>query len=437
MKTITQVAKAMQTVLGTLSDEMAVKVGFTQRQSKVSGSVFMQTLVFSSLEHPEWRYSGLVAGALNAGVGVTKQGLEQRFSAVSAELARRMLETAVGIAIETKGAALPVLERFNGVYIRDSSIVSLPKELETLWVASGGSNGGSAGVKLHARLEVRSGQLAGPLVSAAREHDQASRFQTETLPVGALRMGDLGYFSLKQFALDSQQGIFWLSRYKVGTLMYDLHGQPISLLPWLRQQIGNRFERSILLGKMQHLACRLLVERAPAAVAETRKRKLRTYARKKQTPLSAEMLALSEWTLIVTNIPPALLSIPEALVVLRVRWQIELLFKRWKCLFQIDMWRSSNIWRILTELFAKLLSVVIAQWIQLTGMCPEHYPSFWKAALLVRQFATALAICLPSLFQLERILALIAVHIRSHCHLASTKSRPSFYHLLENSIVQP
>jgi hypothetical protein len=433
MKTITRIAKAIQTILGQVSDEIGVETGFTQRKSKVTGSVFVQTLVFSSLEKPDWGYTQLVASAMNAGVAVSKQGLEQRFSERSAELARRVLGKAVETVIQTELTALPLLDRFNGVYIRDSSVISLPKELEKLWPGSSSSHGSSAGIKLHVRLEVCGGQLAGPVLAPGREHDSRSPFQAEKLPVGALRMGDLGFFSLKQLAEDDHQGIFWLTRYKAGTRLYDPHGQPIDLLAWLRCQTEVRFECDVLLGKQHPLTSRLVAERVPAQVVEKRKRKLREYARKKQTPLTAELLALAEWTLILTNIPTFLLSIPEALVLLRVRWQIELLFKRWKSLFSIDEWRSANPWRILTELYAKLLTVVMAHWSLLTAAWHTPHPSFWKATLVVQHFATSLALALASLTWLEFVLALIQRHIFAYCHLDTRRNRPSFFHLLDYS----
>jgi hypothetical protein len=433
MKTITQVGEAMQRILGPVSDQAAIDTNFTQRKSKVTGSVFMQAMVFSTLEDPEWRYTNLVAGAVNVGVNVSKQGLAQRFTESSAKLAQRVLESAVTTVIQTETTALPLLERFKGTYIRDSSIIHLPQALKTVWQGGSSSHGSSAGIKLHTRLEVSQGQLAGPVLAPASEHDQSSPFQTEDLPVGAVRMGDLGFFDLDQFALDDQKGIFWLSRYKARVRLYTLQGQPIDLLPWLRQQTADQFECPVLVGQKYQLACRLIVERVPAEVVEKRKRKLKEYGRKKQTPVGAELLALTEWTLILTNIPIALLSIPEALVLLRVRWQIELLFKRWKSLFKIDEWRSTHIWRILTELYAKLLSVVIEQWILLTGLCLSSRPSFWNAALVVRKFATALALALPDLSQLELVLDCIAHQFHVHCRLGSRRSHPSLYQLLERS----
>ena len=436
MKTITQVAKAIQTILGPVSDQMGLETGFNQRQSKVTGSKFMQMLVFGSLENPDLSYSDLVSAAKNVGVVITKQGLEQRFSERSADLARRVLELAVQQVISTEALAVPLLERFSGVYIRDSSVISLPKGLEKIWPGCSTSAGSNAALKLHVRLELCQGQLAGPILAAGREHDSDSPFQSEALPKGAVRIGDLAYFSLNQFAADTQQGIGWVSRFKTGTCIYTPEGEPINLLAWLRQQPASQAERPILLGKTQRLACRLLVEHLPPAAVEQRKRKLREYARKQQTPLTAELLELAQWTLLLTNISVDQLSIPEALVLVRVRWQIELLFKRWKSLFKVDEWRSQDIWRILTELYAKLLGVVVEQWILLTGIGQVAHPSFWKAALVVRQFAPLLALTLPFRSQLEDVLSLISRHFRSHCHLDTRHARPSLYQLLENLFVQ-
>jgi len=84
---------------------------------------------------------------------------------------------------------IPLLERFNGIYLRDSSVVSLPKELHALWPGVGGTQGESTAVKLQVRLEYSSGQLAGPVLHAGRVHDTASPYQNESLPRGALRLG--------------------------------------------------------------------------------------------------------------------------------------------------------------------------------------------------------------------------------------------------------
>jgi hypothetical protein len=92
-----------------------------------------------------------------------------------------------------------------------------------------------------------------------------------------------------------------------------------------------------------------------------------------------------------TNVPAEQLTVAEAMVVARVRWQIELVFKLWKSGGKFDAWRSAKPWRVLTEVDAKLLAmviphriVVIASW-----QCPER--SMVKGAQTVRAHTCYLA----------------------------------------------
>jgi hypothetical protein len=415
----------MQLILGPVARRIGWETGFQRRKSKMDGSGFVQSLVFSSLGNKNMSYTHLTASALDAGVNITPQGLAQRFSPASARLCRAVLEASVQQVLTSDAQRMPLLKRFAGIYLRDSSVISLPAELHHLWQGVGGTAGESTAVKLQVRLEYSSGQMAGPVLQAGRIHDSHSPYQTEDLPRGAVRMGDLGFFSLAQFSKDQQQGIYTFSRYKIGTRLYDGNGQCIDLLVWLQRQATAQCQRSVYLGHQARFACRLLVARVPQAVVEKRKRKLREYARKKQVQLSAEILALTQWTIIITDIPVELLSIPEALVLLAVRWQIELLFKLWKSLFEIDQWRSADPWRILTELYAKLIGVVILHWIFLIDGWRTPQSSFWKAALTVRHFATVLAVTLPDRPQLEIVLTLIRSHFRSRCRMNPRRSHPN------------
>ncbi len=46
-------------------------------------------------------------------------------------------------------------------------------------------------------------------------------------------------------------------------------------------------------------------------------------------------------------------------MLVRCRWQIELLWKLWKAHGKLDTWRSYKPKRILTEIYAKLLGLLI------------------------------------------------------------------------------
>jgi len=84
--------------------------------------------------------------------------------------------------------------------------------------------------------------------------------------------------------------------------------------------------------------------------------------------------------MVVTNVPRARLSLPEALVLLRLRWQVERLFRLWKEQGQIDEWRTKNPWRILCEFYGKLTAMLIQQWLIQEGCWQDPWRSLVKAA---------------------------------------------------------
>jgi hypothetical protein len=139
-----------------------------------------------------------------------------------------------------------------------------------------------------------------------------------------LRLADLGYWSLEAFAALAQQEVFWLSRLQMQTAVYDATGARQDLLTLLESQPTDTVELAVALGERQRLAARLLAVRVPPDVAESRRRRLRKAARDKGRQVSATRLALAAWTMFVTKVPPERLTLREALVLGRLRWQIEI-----------------------------------------------------------------------------------------------------------------
>ena len=115
-------------------------------------------------------------------------------------------------------------------------------------------------------------------------------------------------------------GSYWLSRLKLSTAILTRDRQRIDIGQMLSKHAGNAIDIPILLGAKALLPVRLLAQRVPDEVANQRRRRIRQQARRKgQTP-SARKLAIADWTLLVTNASTELLSLSEAMVLLRVRW---------------------------------------------------------------------------------------------------------------------
>ena len=410
MATIPQVARAVQTILGPVAERAARATGLVQRTSKLTGARFVQTLVFGWLAQPQARLSQLGQTAATLGVTITPQALDARFGQASAECLREVVEEAVRVVLAADPVAVPVLRRFAQVAVQDCTTIALPAALAGVWPGCGGSTAtsGAAALKLGVRLDLVTGQLVGPYVEAGRANDRATTVAALPLPPGALRLADLGFFRLDELAAQDAQGVYWLSRWHPGTALFTPDGQRQELLPLLAAVPGTTLDQPVRLGVRQRVPARLLAVRVPQEVADQRRRRVRAAARDKGGTASADRLALCAWTVFLTNVPPDRLTLREALVLARARWQIELLFKLWKSHLRVDEWRSANPWRILTEVYAKLLAAIVQHWLALVGCWHLPDRSLVKAAQAIQAHAAHLAAVFDEHPQLCRALRVVA-----------------------------
>jgi hypothetical protein len=428
---IAQLAHSLQSILTTGANQAARDSHFIRRQRKLTGASFVQTLVFSWLDDPEATLGDLAQTSATVGTPVSPQALEQRFGAAAADCLRRVLQQAVSQVLTVQPTALPLLQRFAGVYLLDSSLVELPAVLAELWPGCGGRSlqQGQASLKLQACWELTSARLQGLTLHAGRESETHGPLAVQPLPRGALRLADLGYFDLALLQQYSQAGVYWLTRLQPRTHVY-VQGQRIAdLACWLKAQGQQRLDREVSVGALR-LPCRLLAERVPAAVAAKRRQRLLRKAQKKGRHPSAAQWALAEWNVYVSNVPRTLLSVEEALVVTRCRWQVEVLFKHWKSDGQVDEWRSSKPWRILCEVYAKLLALVLEHWVLAVSGLQTPRQSVRRAARKVRQHALHLASVLGDLEALIQVLSLLQRCIQRSPAINKRRRQPATFQLL-------
>lgn len=147
---------------------------------------------------------------------------------------------------------------------------------------------------------------------------------------------------------------------------------------------------------------------------------------------SKARIRLCEWTLLITNAPDCLVSLEDALVLAQARWQIEMIFKLWKQHGQIDEWRSQKPYRVLCELYAKLVAMIIQHWLLLVSCWSYPDRSLLKAAQTVRSYATMLTCAMGGLIALDVVIAHMAGCIAAGCRMNTRKSHPNTYQLLLN-----
>lgn len=403
--------------------------GFIQRERKLNGASFVQSLVFGWQANPQASLEELCQSAAVCGVTISPQGMQERInSPQAAQFMQQMVEQSLNYLVAAEPEQGQGLSRFKGIYLQDSTTIRLPASLAEQWRASGNQSSAGAGLKVQAVFNYTNGQLQLRLEEAIA-HD--CPLQTMDLPAGSLRLADTGYFKVKVFEALNERSVWWLTRLPARVGIWTDNGvMPIAT--WLIQVCpGDELDVEVQL-TAQRLPCRLIAQRVPPAIAAQRREHVRADAARRRHQLRPETLALCDWTVIVTNLPPPYLTPLQAFLLLRLRWQIELLFKLWKQTLALDSWRSHHPWQILTEVFAKLLLAIIQHWFVLLACWGEADRSLVKAALTLRKHAFHLASALACLPALLRAVQLILPTL-TRCLIQKRKARPATFQLLERA----
>lgn len=147
-------------------------------------------------------------------------------------------------------------------------------------------------------------------------------------------------------------------------------GEPWELLPRLRKlrakEVGHWRVSFVFGGKRYRL--RLCVRRKSRTQAEHARRKaLRKAARNQSGTPEARSLELTQYVLVLTSVPEATLSAAMALELYRLRWQIELAFKRLKSLLAFGHVPKTSDQSARSWMQAKILTSLMIERVALCG----------------------------------------------------------------------
>ena len=294
---------------------------------------------------------------------ISRVALHYRFSKAAVAFLLKCLQFVMKQKISNIGAMdTKLLQPFRRVLLVDSSSWDVNEQLCHALAGSGGS-ASKANCKLQTLYDYKRGELEFLDVTAGTVPD--NRY-TDHLP-GLLEKGDLllfdqGYFKLLTLLAIIAKDAFFLTRFYIGTYLRDAATQiPIDLEKRLRGLNGDCWQTHVLMGadKASQVPCRLIALRVSEQIANERRRRLKQAAKKKGRMVSNHHLCLSDWTLLITNVPQHQLPLNTARALYTVRWQIELLFKQLKSILCVHVSHTSNENRLLCELYGKLIGAVI------------------------------------------------------------------------------
>jgi len=410
MSNVTHLVTAIQTIFG-VADHLARQTKCVQRaqKGKFTGKSFAATQVLGLMQRGEVSLSDLSTFARHLGVQVSGQAIDQRFTQATATFFGDLLNVAFTQVVAADPVAIPLLKRFASVMVEDSSTFSLPDDLQTVWKGCGGKTAGTlSAFKIQVRWDLLTGGLTGLALQDGRLPDTRSALSERRRGQRSVVVRDLGYFD---------------------TALFEKEGNELDLVEVLKAQAREQtFECWVQVGATRRLRARLIAIPVPEEVAIKRQRASHRKAQKHSRKAKQVVLDLAHWTLILTNIPAEELTIAEALVLLRLRWQIEWLFKLWKQYGQADTSRSQQPWHMLCDYYAKLLGLLIIHWFMIVGCWQLPSRSMVKASRAIRSQIVLLAKAVGGKVDLQWVVGEMLEGL-DRCGMNPRQGHPNAYQL--------
>lgn len=348
---------------------------FIQRSSsKLKGDEFIKTMIMPSEGLSIDSLKGLCKRMrkFNPEADLSAQALCERINdPSSSKLMKGILTEILGKIHEriTKSCSKLAmgLEGFKRVLLQDSTVFSLNEQLQDIYKGTTrGNNCVKAQVKIDLIHDVGKGLLIDAKLFRGNEPDQslAGRIVNFT-EAGDLVIRDLGYFAIHAFQAIDAKGAYFLSRQKAGVYFYlnKDDDEALDISEYLKDRKNRR--KNVLdvkgyLGK-EKIPIRLVMYRLTPEVINQRSRVANKHARKKGETMSTSKKLLLSFAVFVTNVPEDMMSAEIIGTIYRLRWEIELVFKRWKSQLEIDYLKGIHRERIDFLIWARLCTIMIME----------------------------------------------------------------------------
>jgi len=378
-------------------NELAREAKFVQREyggSKIDGEIFLNLIVFHNENLKEQSLEDL-SGILKdeRGIEISKQGLHQRFN----EYAVSFLSTALEKLLQQQlqSSAIKLLDNeFNRVLIKDSVCFQVDESMAEFYPGSGGS-GSTAAIRIQFEYDLLSGTITDISINAFNEQDATDSLATiEKAEAGDLIIRDLAYMSVAVLKKIINKLALYLCRPNTNVKMYELkNGKYIeidfdSIVNYMKKHKISFMEKEVYYGSNEKIKTRLILHLLPAEELAKRLRKASQSAKKKGNGnLSKNYKARAGLNLFITNASKEQIPTENVWPIYRLRWQIELMFKIWKSICNIEKVQKVNKERLECHVYSKLIFIVLG-WKMVWMVAKNMYRITGKALSFFKAFKT-------------------------------------------------
>lgn len=295
---------------------------------------------------------------------VTPQALSKRINSKSSpkflkRVLQKLLEIQVKIGLGNKFTEF--CSQFNGIFLQDSSQMSLHEELSKDFRGTGGGASTSA-LKLDFIYDITKFIVHKIKISAGVVSDQSNAKDIlKFIKSKSLVIRDLGYLAIDCLKKIEEKKAYYLSRLSVRVNVYlnKSDKEPLDILKYLKKLHSEGKTLSnikVYVGSTERFETRLLAEKVPRHVIRQRGEKFKKKYKKKPP---AHYLNWCNYSIFITNIPETIFSGDMIIKLYKIRWQIELVFKCLKSNLEIHILKGTNKNRIESLVYGKMITLTV------------------------------------------------------------------------------
>lgn len=366
-------------------NKIARKTQFIKRQGKITPENFLTFNTFLG-EDICSKSLNLLSTRLLAkyDIDISAQALNERFNPNSVEfmkiIFKEMLLTQNKISYQNKRNLF-----FDRILINDSTSFSLPPEYQKQFRGSGGISSKSA-IKIQLQYDLLSGDfLICDIGDVSTSHGKYVQIMDKHTRKNDLRLADLGYFTIEYLKQIHDKKAFFISKIKSTTLLYTKNptptinskGKVLKSTEYIKIDIfelikplasGQTIElKDIYIGSKKHIKTRLIITKLSEENKKKRNDKLVRDMKRARGNINERSLAWNQVNVYITNAPKEGLAIEDVHHTYSLRWQIEIMFKVWKSIFNINAVKPMKIERFLCFLYGRLISLILSSSIVFTA----------------------------------------------------------------------
>jgi len=256
--------------------------------------------------------------------------------------------------------------KFKRVLIKDSVCFQIDESLAEYYPGSGG-DGSDASIRIQFEYELLSGTITDLSINAFNEQDAKDSLATiEMTKAGDLIIRDLAYMSIAALKKIIEKHAFYLCRPHTGINMYEkINAEFVEIdfnkiTQHLKKNKLSVIEKSVYYGAVEKIATRLIIHLLPVEELEKRLRKANKNAKKKGRKLSKQYKTRAALNLFITNASREKIPPEKVWPIYRLRWQIELMFKVWKSICDIEKVKKVKKERLECYILSRLIFITLA-----------------------------------------------------------------------------